>query len=119
MSSSQTTNVRRWNSCLRIQIQDGARSNSARDYIIPALSRSNLDVLVNTQVTKVLKTGTDGETPIVTGVQFASGPKAAVYNITANKEVILSAGAIGTPQIRESPVLPTCSFTQDSLQYSY
>ncbi|KAI0716165.1 aryl-alcohol-oxidase from pleurotus Eryingii [Cerioporus squamosus] len=80
-------------------IADGARSNSGRDYVEPALSRSNLDVLVNTQVVKVLKTGTDGNTPIVTGVQFTSGPKEKLYNLTATKEVILSAGAIGTPQI--------------------
>ncbi|TBU34310.1 aryl-alcohol-oxidase from pleurotus Eryingii [Dichomitus squalens] len=80
-------------------IQDGARSNSARDYIQPALGRSNLDVLVNTQVTKVLQTGTDGNTPIVNAVQFTSGPNEKLYNLTANKEVILSAGSIGTPQI--------------------
>ncbi|RPD56268.1 aryl-alcohol-oxidase from pleurotus Eryingii [Lentinus tigrinus ALCF2SS1-7] len=80
-------------------IQNGARSNSARDYIQPALSRSNLDVLVNTQVVKVLQTGTDGDTPIVNGVQFTSGPNEKLYNLTANQEVILSAGAIGTPQI--------------------
>ena len=84
-----------------MQIQNGARSNSARDYIQPALSRSNLDVLVNTQVVKVLQTGTDGDTPVVTGVQFTSGPNEKLYNVTAAKEVILSAGAIGTPQIRK------------------
>ncbi len=61
-----------------------------------------MDVLVNTQVVKVLKTGTDGDTPVVNGVQFTSGPKEKLYNLTATKEVILSAGAIGTPQIRKS-----------------
>ncbi|PIL30033.1 hypothetical protein GSI_07945 [Ganoderma sinense ZZ0214-1] len=80
-------------------IQDGARSNSARDYIQPAFPRSNLDVLVNTQVVKVLQTGVDGGSPIVTGVQITSGPNEKRYNLTATKEVILSAGAIGTPHI--------------------
>ncbi|KAI0757745.1 alcohol oxidase [Daedaleopsis nitida] len=80
-------------------IQEGARSNAARNYLEPILSRSNLDILVNTQVVKVTKTGTDGNTPVITGVQYASGPKGKVYSLTANKEVILSAGAIGTPQI--------------------
>ncbi|KAI0741321.1 hypothetical protein C8Q80DRAFT_1273784 [Daedaleopsis nitida] len=61
-----------------LQIQDGARSNSARNYIEPALSRSNLDVIVK--------------------IQFASGPTAKVYSAVARNEVILSAGAIGTPR---------------------
>ena len=38
---------------------------------------------------------------MVTGVQFTSGPNEKLYNVTAAKEVILSAGAIGTPQIRK------------------
>ncbi|KAI0730887.1 alcohol oxidase [Earliella scabrosa] len=80
-------------------IQDGARSSSARNYIEPALSRDNLDVVVNTQVTKVVKTSTQRGVPVVRGVQFASGPKGKVYSATARYEVILSAGAIGTPQI--------------------
>ncbi|KAM5536369.1 hypothetical protein V8D89_009967 [Ganoderma adspersum] len=80
-------------------IQDGARSNSARDYIQPALTRSNLDVLVNTQVVKVLQTGVDGSIPIVNGVQITTGPNEKRYNLTATKEVILSAGTIGTPHI--------------------
>nr|VWO96845.1 Alcohol oxidase [Ganoderma boninense] len=80
-------------------IQDGARSNAARDYIQPVLSRSNLDVLVDTQVVKVLQTDMDGSTPIVTGVQLTAGTNEKRYNLTATKEVILSAGAIGTPHI--------------------
>ena len=57
-------------------------------------------MLVNTQVVKVLKTGTSGSTPIVRGVQFTSGPNQTLYNVTAGKEVLLAAGAVGTPQIR-------------------
>ena len=90
----------------RIQIQDGARSNAARNYLEPVLSRENLDILVNTQVIKVLQTGTDGDTPVVTGVQLTSGPNATVYNLTASREVILSAGAIGSPHIRTSHFCP-------------
>lgn len=55
---------------------------------------------MNTQVVKVLKTGTSGSTPIVRGVQFTSGPNQTLYNVTAGKEVLLAAGAVGTPQIR-------------------
>ncbi|RPD64064.1 alcohol oxidase [Lentinus tigrinus ALCF2SS1-7] len=80
-------------------IQNGARSNSARDYIQPALSRSNLDVIVGAQVTKVVKTSSQGGVPVVRGVQYTSGPNKYVYSVQASKEVILSAGAIGSPQI--------------------
>lgn len=53
------------------QIFEGARDGSARAYIEPALNRSNLDVLVNTLVTKVVQTGTENDLPVFRGVQFA------------------------------------------------
>lgn len=53
------------------QIFEGARDGSARAYIEPALTRSNLDVLVNTLVTKVVQTGTENDLPVFRGVQFA------------------------------------------------
>lgn len=55
----------------RVQISNGARSSSARDFIAPALSRPNLDVVVNTQVTKIVQTGTLDNLPIFSGVEFA------------------------------------------------
>ena len=56
-------------------------------------------------MTKVVKTSTQNGVPVVRGVQFASGPKGKVYSATARYEVILSAGAIGTPQIRTSSLV--------------
>lgn len=53
------------------QIADGARSSSARDFIAPALSRPNLDVVVNTHVTKIVQTGTQDGLPVFLGVNFA------------------------------------------------
>ncbi|KAF9062152.1 aryl-alcohol oxidase-like protein [Rhodocollybia butyracea] len=75
------------------------RSSSASAYLIPASDRYNLDVLIQTQVTKVFNTGLNGSQALFTGVQFSAGPDQPVYNLTASKEVILSAGSIGTPQI--------------------
>ncbi|THH11293.1 hypothetical protein EW146_g8096 [Bondarzewia mesenterica] len=80
-------------------IQNGSRVSSATAYIEPALSRSNLDVLINTQVTKVIKTGTNDGVPIFRGVQFATSSSGKKYSLNAAKEVILSAGAVKTPQI--------------------
>ncbi|EIM81860.1 aryl-alcohol oxidase-like protein [Stereum hirsutum FP-91666 SS1] len=80
-------------------IADGARSSSARDYIAPALSRSNLDVVVNTQVTKVVQTGTQDGLPVFQGVEFAQNASGPVYSLNVSHEVILSAGPIKTPHL--------------------
>ncbi|KAI0316820.1 alcohol oxidase [Amylostereum chailletii] len=86
-------------------VADGARSSSARDYIAPALSRSNLDVIVNAQVTKLCRTGT-GKTglPAIRGVEFApygnsTGAQFPLSRFSANKEVLLSAGAVSSPHL--------------------
>ncbi|KAF7373975.1 GMC oxidoreductase [Mycena sanguinolenta] len=72
-------------SWLHTTVGTNARSTSASAYLHPALnSRSNLDVLIHTQVTKLIET----ETNMYTGVQVAQ-----------SATVILSAGTIGTPQL--------------------
>ncbi|KAF9034468.1 aryl-alcohol oxidase-like protein [Hymenopellis radicata] len=77
------------------------RSSSATAYLEPALKkRSNLDLLYNTQVTRIIQTGTsDDDLPLFTQVEFARNSSAPRYTATAKREIILSAGAIGTPQI--------------------
>ncbi|KIK65201.1 hypothetical protein GYMLUDRAFT_220474 [Collybiopsis luxurians FD-317 M1] len=88
-------------------IANGSRDSSARAYIHPALAiRPNLDVLINTQVVKLFQTGLEGGIPIVKGVQFtsstnslSSGSPGKTYTLTATDEVILSAGAVSTPQL--------------------
>lgn len=51
--------------------RDGARSSGWTGYIKPILSRSNFDVLINHQVTKLIQTGKDKGVPAFRGVQFA------------------------------------------------
>lgn len=76
------------------------RSSSATAYLLPALqSRSNLDLVYNTQVTKLLQTGRVGTVPIFRGVEFARSSRSKRYTAMATKEIVLSAGAFGTPQI--------------------
>ncbi|TBU21897.1 GMC oxidoreductase-domain-containing protein, partial [Dichomitus squalens] len=81
---------------------NGMRSSASTAYIEPVLSRPNLDVLVETTVTKPIQTGEASGTPIFRGVQFAmfhasfSAPK---YAMNVTREVILSAGAVNTPQL--------------------
>ncbi|KAI0067079.1 aryl-alcohol oxidase-like protein [Artomyces pyxidatus] len=79
-------------------IGGGQRASSYTAYIAPAMSRPNLDVLVNTQVTKVIQTGTSSGSPIFRGVQFGA-PGGPLFALNATHEVLLCAGAVKTPQI--------------------
>ncbi|KAJ6494581.1 alcohol oxidase [Mycena sanguinolenta] len=77
-------------------IKDGSRSSSATSYLgSQYISRPNLHVLLNARVTRVLQTAT-GVVRSVEFVQDLDGPK---YTVNATKEVILSAGSIGSPNI--------------------
>ncbi|KAI0320623.1 alcohol oxidase [Amylostereum chailletii] len=80
-------------------ISDGQRVSAYTAYLKPALSRRNLDVLVNTQVTKVVQTGTKSGLPVFKGVQFAQSSSGKRFALNATREVILSAGAVQTPQL--------------------
>ncbi|KAJ7915654.1 aryl-alcohol oxidase [Mycena leptocephala] len=63
------------------------------------ISRPNLHVLVNSRVTRLIQTGVTQGKPAFRAVEFTqneTGPRTVVQ---ASKEVILSAGSIGTPQI--------------------
>ena len=55
----------------------GERSSSATAYLEPALSRPNLDLIIENTVTRLISTkGANGQ-PNFTGVEFASGPSGA------------------------------------------
>ncbi|KAF8989701.1 aryl-alcohol-oxidase from pleurotus Eryingii [Cyathus striatus] len=78
------------------------RDSSATSYLGDKfINRSNLYVVVNAQVTKVVQTGTSSKKPSFRAVQFANANNhsAPYKQVTANNEVILSAGPIGTPHL--------------------
>ncbi|KAL0952454.1 hypothetical protein HGRIS_006722 [Hohenbuehelia grisea] len=76
------------------------RSSSATAYLWPAVNnRPNIDLLYNSQVTRLIRTGTSGGKPDFRRVEFARNSTARRFTATASKEIILSAGAVGTPQI--------------------
>lgn len=84
-----------------INLQTKQRSYSANAYLDPIRTRSNLIVLTETTVTKVLlEKSSSSEDAIATGVQFTS-KDGAFQTITARKEVVISAGAINSPRLLE------------------
>ncbi|KAJ7650955.1 alcohol oxidase [Roridomyces roridus] len=77
-------------------VKNGSRSSSATSYLAPQfIGRPNLHVMLNTRVTRILKNGSGA----LQTVEFAQKAGGARFQITASKEVILSAGSIGTPSI--------------------
>jgi len=73
-------------------IRDGRRSSAATAYLKPARKRRNLVVEARAQVTRVLLDGTRA-----TGVEFFK--HGITEQVTAEREVILAAGAFSTPQL--------------------
>jgi choline dehydrogenase len=75
-------------------IRNGKRASAAAGYLKPAMSRANLTVETEVMVEKVLL---DGKRAV--GVQYLSNGR--TVQAKAGAEVILSAGAIKSPQILE------------------
>lgn len=76
-------------------IDQGKPYNSAKAYLSPAKNRTNLHVIKYAHVNNVNVDNTTGQ---VTGVTFQLN-KTHELMAAATKEVILSAGSIGTPKI--------------------
>lgn len=76
----------------QLTAKDGKRCSSSVAYLRPAMSRPNLTVLTSTSVQKLVMDGRR-----VTGLKV-KGPDGS-KTIEAKVEVILSAGAIGSPQL--------------------
>ena len=74
-------------------VYKGERLSTARAYLDPARSRSNLTIVTKTQVQRIT---IDGQT--ATGVLYKDDNGNTV-TVSAAKEVILSAGAIGSPHL--------------------
>jgi choline dehydrogenase-like flavoprotein len=82
---------------LSLDPKDETRSTSQNFY---TPTRPNLHLLIGNQVTKLLL-NTDEFEPKVIGVEYSAAENAPRYQVSADKEVILAAGALHTPQILE------------------
>ena len=84
---------------MHMTVKNGVRWSTANAYLKPALSRPNLTVITHALVHKVLLS-TDGDgsgKKVATGIRYER--KGKIVDVKVNKEVILSAGPIGSPHI--------------------
>jgi choline dehydrogenase len=77
-----------------VTIRDGVRVSAASAYLRPAHARTNLEVLTRSYATRILFEGQRA-----TGVEFLRG--GVRVSAQARREVIVSAGAINSPQLLE------------------
>ncbi|KAF9482458.1 alcohol oxidase [Pholiota conissans] len=87
-------------------VHGGVRSSSSSTYLAQANTRPNLTVLINATVQKLIASGSILGLKVFKTVQFTSSPGTSLapgggpsIQVNATKEVILSAGTIGTAQI--------------------
>ena len=78
----------------QVTIRNGVRVSSASAYLRPALRRPNLELATGAHAARVLFAGATA-----TGVEYTRG--GSRLTATARREVVLSAGAIGSPQLLE------------------
>ena len=74
----------------------GSRYSASKAFLSPVKDRPNLDILLDTRVTKILF-NSKNETNRAIGVAVQLNGKTHVIRIV--KEVIISAGAFGSPQL--------------------
>jgi choline dehydrogenase-like flavoprotein len=80
-------------SMFQVTQKDGRRFSAADAFLRPALTRPNLEVR-----TRVLVEGVELEGERAAGVRIARGRRGSEI-VRASREVLLSAGAIGSPQL--------------------
>ncbi|XP_048514293.1 glucose dehydrogenase [FAD, quinone]-like [Athalia rosae] len=78
----------------QITVKDGLRCSTAKAFLRTAARRKNLFISTDSLVHKIL---IDEKTKTAYGVKFRRGEK--MYTVNAKREVILSAGAIQSPQL--------------------
>lgn len=81
-------------SLIQFTMNNGTRMSASRAFLHPINRRKNFHIIKNTMVTRIL---IDSLKKLAYGVEFEKGGKK--YTVKAKREVILSAGAINSPQL--------------------
>lgn len=90
-------------------VRNGRRSNIFRSYVLPKLGQGNLTVLTHVLVSRLIIDGTT-----VAGVEVIEAGRRRRY--TADREVILSLGAINTPKVlMQSGIGPEAELRQHGI----
>ncbi|GEP39135.1 choline dehydrogenase [Nocardioides psychrotolerans] len=76
--------------------REGKRSSTYHAFLVPALDRPNLTIITHAQVEQVLLE-VDGAGLRATGVRYRADGRTTTLH--ADREVVVSAGAIGSPQL--------------------
>ncbi|KAF7375575.1 GMC oxidoreductase [Mycena sanguinolenta] len=83
---------------LQSTIGGGERSSSATSYLAPKfIQRQNLHVLLHAQVSRLVDPQSEAGVVAFGGVEFSQG--GSLFTAKPTKEIILSAGSVGTPTI--------------------
>ena len=77
---------------LDMSVHKGQRSSTATDYLDSAKTRKNLEIITGAQVQRILLDGISA-----TGVRYKKDD-GQIVETHARREVLLSAGAVGSPQ---------------------
>jgi len=73
------------------------RQDAYTTFLKPVTNQPNIKVITDAHVSKILFKQDGSEVPVVSGVEYYhNGEK---YTIDVNREVIVSAGSIGNPQL--------------------
>jgi len=92
--------------------KNGKRCSAAKAYLVPALERENLTVLTDTNVNKILVNDSRA-----TGVSCI-GEDGEEFTLDATKEVLLSSGAFGSPQVLlRSGIGPEQEITKHGIEH--
>ncbi|NDC65496.1 MAG: choline dehydrogenase [Burkholderiaceae bacterium] len=76
----------------QLSTHNGLRCSAAKAYLKPIKSRQNLRIITNAQVSKILFKDRQA-----VGIEYIQG--GSKHQITSQKEIILSAGALQSPQL--------------------
>jgi choline dehydrogenase-like flavoprotein len=94
----------------QLAVANGERDSAATAYLDPLLNGTvkgrRLDVLLNTQVTRLVQSGVESGVPAFRTVEMVASSSNSTICVTARKEVILSGGVVGTPQILLRTISP-------------
>ncbi len=77
---------------MHMTVKEGVRASTSNVYLRRAMKRSNLTLLTGVLTRKVITTGKKA-----TGIEYEKNGQ--ITQVDATKEVILSAGSIGSPQL--------------------